>query len=47
MSLALYGYSRKAKPLTGELHIGGALGVVTLGLVKLYVGETLAEIQAM
>ena len=30
MSLALYGNSRKAKPLTGELHIGGALGVVIL-----------------
>jgi len=28
VSLALYGDSRKAKPLTGELHKGGALGVV-------------------
>lgn len=39
MSLALYGNSRKAKPLTGELHIGGALGVVTFSLLSCMLGK--------
>lgn len=43
MSLALYGDSERreagAKPLTGELHIGGALGVVTKGLLSCMLGK--------